>query len=298
MREKRGLVSIILNCFNGEAYLHEAINSIKLQTYKNCELIFWDNQSTDRSKKILNSFKLDKLKYFYSEKHTSLYEARNLAEKKCEGEYIAFIDADDTWEKNKLEKQIKLFENKLVGVVYGNLWIYNEKSKKRKIFSKDKLIKGIIDKKILSNYKIGIITSMIRKDLLIDNKIYFDKKYNHIGDFDLFIKLSRICEFDAVQAPVATYRIHGNNLSLKNSDREISELKSWLLENKLLLNMEQKKQFSARILNREFINIKLNRSFAETFLFFINHNYLWKNVKFFLLLLTPLFILKKIMWYR
>ena len=139
---------------------------------------------------------------------------------------------------------------------------------------------------------------MIRKDLLIDNKIYFDKKYNHIGDFDLFIKLSRICEFDAVQAPVATYRIHGNNLSLKNSDREISELKSWLLENKLLLNMEQKKQFSARILNREFINIKLNRSFAETFLFFINHNYLWKNVKFFLLLLTPLFILKKIMWYR
>ena len=298
MREKRGLVSIILNCFNGEAYLHEAINSIKLQTYKNWELIFWDNQSTDRSKKILNSFKLDKLKYFYSEKHTSLYEARNLAEKKCEGEYIAFIDADDTWEKNKLEKQIKLFENKLVGVVYGNLWIYNEKSKKRKIFSKDKLIKGIIDKKILSNYKIGIITSMIRKDLLIDNKIYFDKKYNHIGDFDLFIKLSRICEFDAVQAPVAKYRIHGNNLSLKNSDREISELKSWLLENKLLLNMEQKKQFSARILNREFINIKLNRSFAETFLFFINHNYLWKNVKFFLLLLTPLFILKKIMWYR
>jgi len=65
-----------------------------------------------------------------------------------------------------------------------------------------------------------------------------------------------------------------------------------------LLNMEQKKQFSARILNREFINIKLNRSFVETFLFFINHNYLWKNVKFFLLLLTPLFILKKIMWYR
>ena len=298
MREKRGLVSIILNCFNGEAYLHEAINSIKLQTYKNWELIFWDNQSTDRSKKILNSFKLDKLKYFYSEKHTSLYEARNLAEKKCEGEYIAFIDADDTWEKNKLEKQIKLFENKLVGVVYGNLWIYNEKSKKRKIFSKDKLIKGIIDKKILSNYKIGIITSMIRKDLLIDNKIYFEKKYNHIGDFDLFIKLSKICEFDAVQAPVATYRIHGNNLSLKNSDREISELKSWLLENKLLLNMEQKKQFSGRILNKEFINIKLNRSFAETFLFFINHNYLWKNVKFFLLLLTPLFILKKIMWYR
>lgn len=298
MQEKKGLVSIILNCFNGEAYLQEAINSVIQQTYNNWELIFWDNQSTDKSKKILNSFKLNKLKYFYSEKHTSLYEARNLAEKKSNGEYIAFIDADDIWEKNKLEQQIKLFENKLVGVVYGNLWIYNEKLKKKKIFSRKNLIKGNINNKILSNYKIGIISSVIRKDVLTNNNIYFDRKYNHIGDFDLFFKLSRICQFDAIQTPVATYRIHGNNLSLKNSEKEISELKSWFRENQFLLNLEQKKHLHNRILSREFINIKLNKSFIETFKFFFNHNSLWKHIKNFLLLIIPLFFLKKFMWYK
>ena len=92
-------------------------------------------------KKILDLYNSEKLKYYRSNVHTSLYEARNLAVKECKGEFIAFIDADDYWEKNKLEKQIKLFEKKNVGVVYGNLWIYNEKLKKRKNIFKQKIIK-------------------------------------------------------------------------------------------------------------------------------------------------------------
>ena len=135
MREKQELVSIILNCYNGEKYLKDALETVINQSYYNWELIFWDNKSNDRSKKIFDTYKSKKLKYFQSKEHTSLYEARNLAVKKCNGDYIAFIDADDFWEKDKLEKQIKLFENKHVGVVYGNLWILNEKLRKKKIFS-------------------------------------------------------------------------------------------------------------------------------------------------------------------
>ena len=140
MEEKQKLVSIILNCFNGEKYLKDALESVLNQTYNNWELVFWDNKSKDGSKKILDLYKSEKLKYYRSNVHTSLYEARNLAIKECKGEFIAFIDADDYWEKDKLEKQIKLFENKNVGVVYGNLWIYNEKLKKKNIF-KQKIIK-------------------------------------------------------------------------------------------------------------------------------------------------------------
>ena len=89
-------------------------------------------------------------------------------------------------------------------MVYGNLWIYNEKLKKRKIFSNKKLLKGIIFEKIFSDYRIGVITSVIRKNILYQNNISFESSYNHIGDFDLFIRLSKICEFDAIQEPVAT----------------------------------------------------------------------------------------------
>ena len=134
MEEKQKLVSIILNCFNGEKYLKDALESVLNQTYNNWELVFWDNKSDDGSKKILDLYKSQKFKYYRSNIHTSLYEARNLAVKECKGEFIAFIDADDYWEKDKLEKQIKLFEKENVGMVYGNLWIYNQKLKKKKYF--------------------------------------------------------------------------------------------------------------------------------------------------------------------
>ena len=132
MQNKKKLVSIILNCYNGEKYLQQALNSIEKQSYKNWELIFWDNRSTDNSKNIFKSFKNKKFKYYISKKHTSLYKARNLAIKKSRGQFISFIDADDLWEKNKLKKQVELFlRNKQVSLIYSNLWIQNENLKKK-----------------------------------------------------------------------------------------------------------------------------------------------------------------------
>ena len=298
MDENKGQVSIILNCFNGEKYLKEAIDSVIKQTYKNWELIFWDNRSTDLSKNIFDSFECEKLRYFVSSNHTSLYEARNLALEKCRGEFVAFIDADDLWEEDKLEKQIKLFEKKTVGMVYGNLWIYNEKTKKRKILSKKKLLQGKIGDKILSNYNIGVITSILKKNFIVKNKLYFDQKYDHIGDFDLFFKLSKICEFEAIQEPVATYRIHGENLSLKSSHKEILELKYWISKNDSLLSKDQRGQFLKRLINKEFIYIKFNYSFFDTLKYLFKNKPLFKNPKNFILLILPNFILRKIMWYQ
>ena len=71
MKKRQKLVSIILNCYNGEKYLKDSLLSIKNQTYKNWELIFWDNRSSDNSKKILKSLKMKNVRYFLSKKHTS-----------------------------------------------------------------------------------------------------------------------------------------------------------------------------------------------------------------------------------
>ena len=100
------LVSVIMNCHNGEKYLRESIKSIISQTYNNWEIIFWDNCSNDKSKQILLSFNDKRIKYFYSKKILKLYHARNLAVKKSKGKYISFLDTDDTWDKNKLKIQI------------------------------------------------------------------------------------------------------------------------------------------------------------------------------------------------
>ena len=73
MKKKSPKVSIIMNCYNGETYLADALKSIISQTYKNFEVIFWDNQSRDNSSLIYKSFKDKRLRYHYAKKHTSLY---------------------------------------------------------------------------------------------------------------------------------------------------------------------------------------------------------------------------------
>ena len=94
---KSPLVSVIMNCYNGEKYLNDSLNSLLSQNYSNWELIFWDNISTDNSKKIFESYKDKRFKYYSATKHEILYKARNLAIKKTSGDYIAFLDTDDIW---------------------------------------------------------------------------------------------------------------------------------------------------------------------------------------------------------
>lgn len=112
-------VSVIMNCFNGEQFLSDAIKSVLDQTYRNWELIFWDNQSIDNSKKIFKSFNDKRLKYYFSKKKTTLHLARNLALKKSNGDLICFLDVDDYWYKNKLFLQVKELKEKNCSCVYS-----------------------------------------------------------------------------------------------------------------------------------------------------------------------------------
>ena len=145
------LVSIIMNCFNGEKYLEKSLNSIVSQKYKNWELIFWDNQSTDNSKKIFQSFSNSNFKYFLSKKHTTLYEARNLACKKAQGEYIAFLDCDDLWMPSKLLQQIPEFNQKDIGIVISDTIFFNEKGQQKQLYKKRKPFEGHVFKELLKN---------------------------------------------------------------------------------------------------------------------------------------------------
>ena len=126
------LVSIIMNCYNGGKYLEESLKSIINQSYQNWELIFWDNLSSDNSKKIFEKYKDKRFKYFISDKHSILYHARNLAIQKANGDFISFLDTDDIWLKDKLDKQIKLFSDDSIGLVYGNYWRYNKSFLRKK----------------------------------------------------------------------------------------------------------------------------------------------------------------------
>jgi len=291
------LVSIIMNCYNGEKYLNLALKSVIKQKYKNWELIFWDNKSTDKSKKIFKSFKDKRLKYFYSKKFTSLYAARNLAILRSKGEFISFLDVDDLWIPNKLNLQIPLFRNKNVGVVYSKLLILNQYKNIKKIHVNEKLPDGNISKKIINNYNIGIITTVIRKNILKKLKKNFDYRFTHIGDFDFFIRLSKICEFKAVQLPTAIYRAHGKNLTTIEKDKAISEFEIWLKENKKKLKSHEVKKIKSMIDYKKLINYKLKKDYLNSFRILFNFKNFNFNIKNVIIFCLPAVILKKIFWY-
>ena len=132
------LVSIVMNCYNSDEYLEIAIESVLNQNYTNWELIFWDNQSSDNSAKISQSFNDSRIKYFYAPSHTSLGEARNLAIEKTLGNWVAILDCDDIWHKDKLfdafESLNKYSNKEKVALIYSKTQYIDEKGKIFKLF--------------------------------------------------------------------------------------------------------------------------------------------------------------------
>ena len=226
-------VSIIMNCFNGEKYLHEALDSVVAQTYRKWELIFWDNQSTDKSAEILKSYEEPRFRYFYAPKHaTEIYEARNYALEKAQGEFIAFLDVDDWWTPEKLVKQVQLFDDPEVGIVCGNFWFVDERKHTEKNFLNRPVPTGRVLNDLLSHWFVGLLTLIVRRSAVEQLEYPCDPRFHVIGDFDLVIRLAINWKLAFISQPIAFYRWHGNNESIVRSARELFELETWYSEMK------------------------------------------------------------------
>ena len=224
------LVSIIMNCYNGEQYLREAIESVLSQTYQDWELIFWDNRSTDKSEEIFKSYDDGRFKYYYAPKHTLLYEARNYAIEKASGEFYAFLDVDDWWVPGKLDKQMVLFQDSEVALVYSNYWIVNSLNNTKMLKSKSPLKSGMIRSDLLKNYDVGIATVVVRKNIFSGDAEIFNPQYNIIGDLDMVVRLAQAHKIDVVQEPLAFFRWHLNNTTKLNTKLYSQELWQWCKE--------------------------------------------------------------------
>jgi glycosyltransferase involved in cell wall biosynthesis len=285
------LVSILMNCYNGQEYLKEALNSVINQQYKNWELIFWDNQSKDNSIKIFSDYKDKRFKLFRAEKHTVLYEARNLAIKKTSGELIAFLDTDDIWLPDKLTKQVALFKNKDIGLVYGNFWTFNNNNiLKKKIFCKKKLPTGNVLRSILSDYRVGLSTIIVRKRNIKNIKKVFNTTYDLLADFDFVINFSINNNFGCIQEPTAYIRIHEKSLSHVFIDQLIKQAKDWYSEaktNSSLSSQKELKKVYEKILYDETRQIILKEKFFRAFYKFLKFPLSLRKIKLFLLLFLP-----------
>jgi glycosyltransferase involved in cell wall biosynthesis len=295
------LISVIMNCYNGEKYLDRALKSVLNQDYDNLELIFWDNLSSDNSKKIFEKFNDKRLKYFKGQKHKILYEARNDALKECKGEYISFLDVDDYWFKNKLSLQVSIMEkNKNIGLIYGNYIKFNENKfffKKKKLNTKY-FKSGIIKKELIENYNIGLLTVLIRKSFMVEELKFFDSRYNLLADFDYILRFSKKYYIDFVKEELGVYHQHENQLQSISADNQAKQFNNWFNLKVLKENLFGKECNYNNIIKKiEFLNFlsrckkKKNFSFFKDLILYPNNFY---KIKIILTLLLPEKINKRI----
>ena len=254
-------VSIIMNCYNGEKFLKQSLDSIIKQNFIDWELIFWDVSISDKSKKILESYYEKRFKYFNTGIKKNLYHSRNEAIEVSSGEIICFLDCDDWWHPEKLKKQIKLFDESSVAMVYSNYIEYYQNKNKIKKISKNKIVSGYIQSKIIHNYHIGILTTLIRKQVF--KRLGGYNNFFHIcGDFEFNVRMSENYKIIGLKEHLAYYRIHDENIS-KDFDKEIVEL-GHCYEIFKKKNLKNLKKFKNYLNYRRFKNAlsKNNRSTA------------------------------------
>lgn len=224
------LISVIMNCYNGEKYLREAIDSVLAQTYQNWEITFWDNQSTDESAAIFKSYSDPRFCYFIAPEHTTLGQARNLAVEQAHGEWVAFLDCDDLWVPEKLEKQMVIIheEGGELGLVYGQSEIIVEESgrqtdmgRRMAAFRQKKaqlsLPEGNIFPDLLKCNFVPLPSCVVRRSAYWSVG-GIDPIFKLGEDYDLFVKIAKVYKARAVQESVCSYRVHSSNQSHKTID--------------------------------------------------------------------------------
>lgn len=201
-------VSVIMNCLNCSQYVQDAIESVYAQTFPDWEIIFWDNASTDSSGEIAQRFN-SRLRYFRGEQTVPLGGARNLALRQARGEFIAFLDCDDLWLPEKLERQLPLFGDPKVGLVYSNSIYFNDRSgRSRLLYRTGTPPRGSVFEALLSRYFLCLGTVVIRRATLHGLAEWFDPRFNLAEEADLFIRIAHDWNADYVPHALAKWRIH------------------------------------------------------------------------------------------
>lgn len=203
-------VSIIIPVYNAEKFIGKTIESVLNQTYKNWEILIFNDKSKDNSLKIIKKYseKDKRIKFVDSKENVGVVAARNKLIEIATGEFIAFLDADDYWKQNKLEKQIKfmLKNNALISCTEYTRVTEDEKE------INDIIIKEIITyEDMLKNNYLGCLTVIYNANKL--GKRYFKEREKN-EDYVLWLEIVKETKIIfGLKENLAFYRVLNNSRS-------------------------------------------------------------------------------------
>ncbi len=217
-------VSVIIPTYNRAHLIGRAINSVLNQTHQGFELIVVDDGSTDNTEDVTKEFqqKDERVIYLRHKQNKGGSAARNTGIKASKGKYIAFLDSDDEWLPEKLEKQINMFnivpDN--IGLIYCGYYKILEKNGEilKEIIP---IYKGDAYIKMLKRCILGSPTPLVRKNCF-ERVGLFDENLPSCQDWDMWIRVAKYYNFDFIKESLAKYYIHGNQISANLNNKILS----------------------------------------------------------------------------
>ena len=197
-------VSVVIPTYKRPDILPRAIKSVLSQSYENLEVIVVSDGFHEETDKVMNQFvDNNKINYYTYPKNQGGNYARNYGITHSTGEYIAFLDDDDLWDKDKLQKQMEIIKNKEIGLVYtGKKHIFTDKKLE---FVSDATVTGDLSDKIFEKNFIGSTSCVLVEKELVIRAGLFDEELPSLQDFDLWIRICQLTKVGAVNEPLLIY---------------------------------------------------------------------------------------------
>ena len=208
-----GLVSIIMPSYNASRFITESIKSVIVQTYQNWELLIADDCSKDSSVEVIKKMidKDQRIKLFSLLKNVGAAAARNVAIEHANGQYIAFLDSDDVWEPEKLERQLAFMKENKYAFTYSEYYVMEEDGKKTGSFIR--IPSSLSYRQYLRNTIIGCLTVVIDRNIVGDFRMPLIKSSHDMALWLLIMK--RGYKAYGIKEVLAGYRLGSTSNTAK-----------------------------------------------------------------------------------
>lgn len=215
-------VSVVITCYKYAHFLANALNSVLSQTHRNLEAIVVNDGSPDNTDEVMQPFLSDPRVVYIKQENAGQAVAKNNGIRRASGEFIAFLDADDGWEFDKLEKQLKLFRDPKVGVVYSRVRHMDENGDPLTLPERDLMQprRGNITEHLFRDNLVPFCAALVRR-ACFDKVGLMDTSFRMGIDWDLWLRMSVHYHFDYVDEPLLIYRVgHSGQMSKNYAVRE------------------------------------------------------------------------------
>lgn len=233
-------ISVVIPTYKRPDILPRAINSVLSQTYQDIEVIVVSDGYHMATDEVMKQYSENsKINYYSYPENQGGNHARNYGIKKSSAKYIAFLDDDDIWDKEKLQKQLNVAKSEKVGLVYtGKKHIFENKNLD---FVSHATVTGDLSDKIFEKNYIGSTSCVLVEKELIEKVNYFDEELPSLQDYDLWIRICQLTKVGAVNEPLLIYiNEETNNQVSTNINKRIKALK--LFANKYKPFLESKEE--------------------------------------------------------